>query len=122
MCSLGGKSMETTKKEVLTLSEGAYTEFKSFLASNNVTDNNIRISLAGYACSGPRFGLMVDAPGAEDLVATVNDINFIVEKNLYEEFEGFQILSSEENFGQGMVLRPNKVDDSAGGCSSCSGC
>jgi hypothetical protein len=65
---------------------------------------------------------MVDAPGAEDLVATVNDINFIVEKNLYEEFEGFQILSSEENFGQGMVLRPNKVDDSAGGCSSCSGC
>lgn len=114
--------METVNNAIMAMSDAAYAEFKNFLASNNITDTNVRISLAGHACSGPRFGLMIDQAKENDATVTVKDLNFMVDKELFEEFEGFQILSSEENFGQGMVLRPNKVVESEDGCSSCSGC
>jgi len=112
--------METLNKELLTMSDSAYDEFLNFLRSNNVEKNNIRISLAGYACSGPRFGLQVDDRKDGDMETTIRDLTFYVESGLYNEFEGFQILSTEENMGQGMVLRPNKVTESdCGSCSSC---
>ncbi|WP_312650808.1 HesB-like protein [Proteiniclasticum sp.] len=112
--------METLSKELLTMSDVAYEEFLNFLRSNNVEKNNIRISLAGYACSGPRFGLMVDEKKDGDMEIAIKDLTFYVESELYNEFEGFQILSTEENMGQGMVLRPNKVTESdCGSCSSC---
>lgn len=113
--------METMKKELLTMSGPAYAEFLHFLRSNNVTENNIRIKLAGYACSGPRFGLTVDTKKDGDLETTIQDLTFYVEEELYNEFEGFQILATEENLGQGMVLRPNKVQESTG-CTTCEGC
>lgn len=112
--------METLKKELLVMSDAAYEEFVQFLRSNQVEKNNIRITLAGYACSGPRFGLMVDDKKEGDMETLIKDLTFYIESNLYDEFEGFQILSTDENQGQGMVLRPNKVVDSdCGTCSSC---
>lgn len=112
--------METVNKELMTLSDDAYEEFLNFLNTNNVEEKTIRISLAGYACSGPRFGLVVDQKKDNDVVSTIKDMTFLVEKDLYEEYEGFQILSTDENKGQGMVLRPNKiVDIDCGSCSSC---
>jgi len=113
--------METINKELLVMSDAAYDEFLKFLRSNEVEQNNIRISLAGMGCSGPRFGLMVDDKKDGDMEATIKDLNFYVEEALYNEFLGFQILSTEENMGQGMVLRPNLVPESDG-CSSCSSC
>lgn len=112
--------METVNKELMTLSDDAYEEFLNFLNTNNVEEITIRISLAGHACSGPRFGLVVDQKKDNDVVSTIKDMTFLVEKDLYEEYEGFQILSTDENKGQGMVLRPNKiVDIDCGSCSSC---
>ncbi len=112
--------METLNKELLTMSDSAYDEFLNFLKSNNVESNKIRISLAGYACSGPRFGLQVDELKDRDMEATIKDLTFYVATELYNEFDGFQILSTEENMGQGMVLRPKKVSESdCGSCSSC---
>ena len=68
----------------ITISQEAYTEFKAFLEENKITDFNIRINFAGFACSGP-------------------------------------ILSSEENEGNGLSLKP--VIAPEGGCGgSCSGC
>ena len=112
--------METLKKDLVSMSDGAYEEFLNFLRTNQVEKNEIRITLAGYACSGPRFGLMVDSKKDEDLEITIKDLTFFIDEKLYEEFEGFQILSTDENMGQGMVLRHNKVVDSdCGTCSSC---
>lgn len=113
--------METLNKELLVMSDAAYAEFLNFLRSNDVQQNNIRISLAGQGCSGPRFGLMVDEFKDGDMQITIKDLTFFVEEELYKEFEGFQILATEENMGQGMVLRPNLVPESAG-CSSCDNC
>ncbi len=112
--------METVNKELMTLSDDAYEEFLNFLNHNNVSDKTIRISLAGHACSGPRFGLVVDEKKDNDVISTIKDLTFLVDKDLFDEYDGFQILSTGENKGQGMVLRPNKVVDvDCGSCSSC---
>lgn len=108
---------------VINVSDQAYQEFRELLQANDINDNSVRIALAGFGCSGPRFGLMVDEASEQDVTETVKELNFIVEKELIEEYEGFTILSDEENGGMGMALKPLRVDESAGGCASCgSGC
>ena len=105
----------------ITISQEAYTEFKAFLEENKITDFNIRIKFAGLACSCPIFNISISEGTDADEVETVNDINFIMEKSLIEQFGGFIILSSEENEGNGLSLKP--VIAPEGGCGgSCSGC
>lgn len=105
----------------ITISNEAYNEFKAFLDENNISDYKIRINFAGFACSGPIFNISVSEPTDTDEVEVVNEISFIFEKNLKEQFGGFIILSSEENEGNGLSLKP--VIAPEGGCGgSCSGC
>ena len=103
----------------LTISEQAYNEFKEFLVENKVESFNIRINLAGMACSGPVFNITVDEATDDDATEVVNDITFVMEKRLIDEFGGFIILSSEENNGNGLTLDP--VIQPEGGCGSCGG-
>lgn len=103
----------------ITLSKEAYTEFKSFLDENGIEEYNVRINLAGFGCSGPAFNISVSEPTDADLVEKVEEINFIAEKSLVDEFGGFIILSTEENEGRGLSLKP--VIASEGGCGSCGG-
>lgn len=49
----------------------------------------------------------------------ISDINFIVKKNLIDEFGGFTIISSKENGGRGLSLKPVIVKE--GGCKTCGG-
>ena len=108
---------------MINISDAAYNEFRELLKANDINDTNVRIALAGFGCSGPRFGLMVDEPSETDVSETVKELNFVIEKELIEEYEGFTILSDEENGGGGMSLKPLRVVESEGGCSSCaSGC
>ncbi len=105
----------------ITISEEAYNEFKAFLEENNISDFNIRINFAGFACSGPIFNISVSQPTEEDEVETIQDISFIYDKTLIDQFGGFIILSTEENEGNGLSLKP--VIAPEGGCGgSCSGC
>lgn len=103
----------------VTISEDAYNEFREFLNQNKVEDLNIRINLGGMSCSGPMFNIEVGEATDDDIVETINEINFIVEKRLIDDFGGFIILSSEENNGRGLSLKP--VIEAEGGCGSCSG-
>ncbi len=104
----------------ITLSEEAYNEFKAFLDENKVEAYNIRINLAGFGCSGPVFNITVDEAKETDLVEKINDITFFAEKTLVDEYGGFIILSTEENGGRGLSLRP--VIQPEGGCGTCGGC
>ncbi|ETA79629.1 HesB family protein [Youngiibacter fragilis 232.1] len=114
--------METVKTGIIEMSEEAYSEFFDLLEINEIEPKIVRIALAGYGCSGPSFGLMMDEPGASDVVQVYEDITFIVAKELYEEYDGFKVLSDDENYGGGMSLRPRNTD-TASGCSTCaSGC
>jgi len=114
----------------------AYKEFKDLLDDGNVESYNIRINISNYTSRGPIFNIIVDEANQEDETEVINDITFIVEKSILAEYGGFIIVSSEENNGDGVGLKPVVLPDSSssGGCSSegcnggcgrndgCSGC
>ncbi|HEY5525676.1 MAG TPA: HesB-like protein [Clostridium sp.] len=104
----------------VTMSEDAYKEFKAFLDESKVESYNIRINLAGQSCSGPAFNISVSEVKEEDVTEVINDITFITEKTLIDEFGGFLILSEEENEGKGLSLKPVIQSDDSG-CGSCGG-
>lgn len=101
------------------ISEEAYQEFKGFLDENEVDNYSIRINLAGFGCSGPAFNISVDDVKDGDLTQKVNDIVFVVEEKLVDEFGGFRLLSTDENEGRGLSLKP--LIEVEGGCGSCGG-
>ena len=105
---------------VVKMSNEAYTEFKSFLQENGVEKFDIRINLAGVGWGGPVFNIVLDEQSDNDEVDKIEDITFFVDKELVKDFEGFTLLSSDENGGRGLSLKP--VKESEGGCSSCSSC
>lgn len=102
------------------ISQEAYEEFKGFLDENNIDNYSIRINFAGNSCSGPAFNISVEEPVEGDVVEQFNDIKFIVKQELIDEFDGFVILSTEENEGRGLSLRA--LSAPVGGCGGCSGC
>lgn len=114
--------MVETIKDMIEITDDGYNEFNDLLEANEIEPKVVRLALAGFGCSGPRFGLMMDEPTNEDYIEVMKDITFIVSKDVYAEYGGFVILSDDENFGGGMSLRPKKIDDEAG-CSTCAtGC
>ncbi|WP_312461448.1 HesB-like protein [Proteiniclasticum sp.] len=114
--------MINTMTNMIEISDAGYQEFNDLLEANDIEPKVVRLALAGFGCSGPRFGLMVDEASDSDVVEVIKDITFIVAKDLYEEYQGFVILSDEENYGGGMSLRPKKIDENIG-CSTCAtGC
>lgn len=103
----------------VTISDEAYKEFAEFLKENKVDSNNVRLNLAGHSCSGPVFNITISEVTDTDITEVVNDITFIISKELIDEFGGFSILSTEENGGRGLSLKPIIAGD--GGCGSCGG-
>ncbi len=102
------------------INEQAYKEFKALLDDANVESYNIRIGLDRVGCSGPIFNVYVDEATDKDDVEKIHEVSFIVEKSLNEQYGGFIIVSSEENGGNGVGLKP-VVQPSSGGCSGCCG-
>lgn len=103
----------------------AYEQFNKFLEEKNVPAKVIRIYAAGKSCHGPIFNITVDSPKDEDLVQQVDDITFLVDRNLFIQYSGFILLCGEENglgtFSLEPVFKPEQSDCSSG-CSSCSSC
>jgi hypothetical protein len=57
----------------------------------------------------------------DDVVEKIKDITFLIKPEVIDEFGAMTILSSEENDGMGLSLRP--LIESEGGCGGgCSGC
>lgn len=106
--------------EKVILSNEAYEEFKSFLDENNVEKYSIRINFAGSGCSGPSFGITVGDKEEDDIVEQVKDITFLIKPDIIEEFGVMTIISTEENDGRGLSLRP--LIEPVGGCGGCTGC
>lgn len=109
------------------INDQAYKEFKELLDDAKVESYNVRISIDRYGCSGPIFGVFIDEANDMDDIEKVNDITFIVEKSVNEQFGGFIIVSSEENNGSGVGLKPvvqpssSCGDGEGGGCGGCGG-
>lgn len=106
------------------MSDVAYKEFKDFLDENNVESYNIRIGISEFSCSGPIFNIMIGEETSEDDVEVINEIKFIVDKDMLAEYGGFIIVSNEENDGNGIGLKPVVLPSGgcSGGCGSDGGC
>lgn len=89
---------------------------KNIVSEQKDEPDFVRIFVAGYACSGPQFGLALDDKKEGDLVDDSNSVAFIIEKDLDEQFGEITI----ESMGEGFIVRPSKVGPSS--CCSCSGC
>lgn len=107
--------------EKLIISSEAYEEFKNFLNENKVESTDIRIAMVAGGCSGPSFGVCIGEAAEGDLVEKVNDLNFIINENIYNEYGVFTLLSTKENDGLGMTIRP-LLEPIGGGCEGCHGC
>ena len=101
------------------MSEAAYKDFLDLLKENDINSDTVRLVLAGQGCGGPSFGLVLDEQKDTDLVTTINEKTFLVDKELNSEFGTFTIKSGDENGYGGFSVEPEKT--SGGGCSSCSG-
>jgi len=102
------------------IDDTAYKEFKQLLDDANAKSYSVRIAIDQVGCRGPIFGVYLDEPGENDDVQLVKEITFICEKSIIKEFGGFIFVSSEENGGMGVGMKP--VVNPASGCDSCSGC
>lgn len=107
------------------INDQAYSEFKKILDDAKVESYNIRIGLDRFGCGGPIFAVYEDEITDKDDVEKIKEVSFIVEKSLNEQYGGFIIVSSEENNGNGVGLKPVVQPESGGcggGCGGCSGC
>lgn len=103
------------------ISNETFQEFKQLLANNDIDKNVIRINLAGMGWGGPTFNIVLDEQKDDDIACTVNDLTFIVSKEIYDQFGDFIIEGTAEN-NKGLVLKPANKSD-GGGCGGCgSGC
>lgn len=106
---------------IVKISENAFKEFKQFLNDNEVTADVIRIHFAGMGWGGPAFSLVLDEQKESDNTEKMQDLTFLVDKDVTAQFGELTILSGEENGMGGFSIEPETKPE-GGGCSSCSSC
>lgn len=77
---------------------------------------SIRIFVAGYSCSGPKFGLVIDPAKEDDEVFESEGLQFVINQGVYEQFGDFRVEFEDDGF---VVLPENFQPDA--GCASCAG-
>ena len=100
------------------LTQSASDALKKILAAKE-SDKPVRLYVAGFGCSGPSFGLAFDDRKEEDLETNANEINFIMQTELFEQYGDFTIEYVDEDARKGFILTPSVQPES--GCSSCGG-
>ncbi len=78
--------------------------------------NIVRLYVAGFGWSGPSFGLALDEQKDTDLIDDSNEVAFIMDKDLYDEYGNIKV----ESMGSGFMVAPENQGNL--GCASCSGC
>lgn len=106
---------------IVKISEKATVEFLQFLKDNEVTSDTVRIHFAGMGWGGPTFNLVLDDKKDTDNTEVVENLTFLVDKSVTDQFGALTILCGEENGRGGFSIEPENTPD-GGGCSSCSSC
>lgn len=103
------------------ISDLAYEDFIKLLKENDIDSNTIRIYIAGMGWSGPAFNLVLDEQKDNDIVEKVKDMNFLVDKDLSNQYGCLTLKSARENGRGGFSIEPEfqTESDCGGGCSTC---
>lgn len=109
------KEIKIMKVEV---PQTALDVLREIIAEQEDQPTSVRMYFAGMACSGPSFGLALDAKKESDLDCKVEELEFIMDAQEYEQFGDMVI----EDMGGGFRVIPEKMQGMESGCGSCSGC
>jgi iron-sulfur cluster assembly protein len=104
---------------MITVTPGAAEKLGALVLEHGVSsEQGLRIFSrgGGCGCSGPSFGMTIDAPAEVDQVLTVAGIRFIVDPDSSESLEGASIDYIDDVMRSGFTIEaPNAA--SGGGCS-----
>jgi len=105
---------------MVTITDAAVAALNDVLEEQNKKDHFLRVFIAGFACSGPSFGLALEESKKEnDIAVTIGSIHMIYEDELEKTVENLIIDYIDNEMGTGFI-----VEDPTAVCSSssCSGC
>lgn len=103
----------------INVNKDAYNELKSILDEKNITDTTVRLFVAGMGWSGPQFNLSIDDKNENDIAVDVDDLTFVVEKDLVDQFGDFEVKFFDQDGQRGIYVELANPGES--GCSGCSG-
>lgn len=106
-------------KELISIDKNTSDELKNLLKSMNVEGNTLRIFMVGMGCGGAMFNLAQDEKNDDDYSCEFDGMTYVVEKNLIDAFDGFDIISFDQYGSKGLAVRPRRIQES--NCSSCGG-
>lgn len=93
--------------------QGTIRELQAILDAHEDAPRNVRFYRENSCCGGESFGIVVDELYDDDVVDVYQDLNFIMDQELYEEV-GDMII---EYIGNGFFVEPVKKKESK--CGSC---
>lgn len=108
--------------------QGTIRELQGILDEHEDAPRNVRFYKESSCCGGDKFGIVVDEVYEDDVIDEYQDLNFIMDEELYEEV-GDMII---EYIGNGFFVEPlNKKESKCGSChkgkegnhsGGCNGC
>lgn len=92
----------------INLSNDASEQLKELMASKKEEGKNLRIYVAAYGWGGPTFGLALDEQKEEDEVFKSGEFDFILDKELLELYEKFNVDYSDTALRRGFTVTSNE--------------
>lgn len=84
------------------------------LLKTKETEKYLKLYIAAFGWGGPTFGLALEEPKDNDEIIKTDDFNFVMEKDLIEQYGKFTIDYSDNWLKRGFSVIPDR------GGSSCS--
>ena len=75
----------------ISVTHKALNEIKKVLKEKNTTSKKIRIFLAGIGWGGPTFNLALDEQKENDKIYSEDNVDFLADKSLIDQYRGFKI-------------------------------
>jgi iron-sulfur cluster assembly accessory protein len=107
--------------EAIIVTAAAAENILQLMSERDLTDQYLRVYVAGIGCSGPQYGLAFDKEAREnDTVMQTDGLKILVDPNSLAFLEGATIDFVETPQGAGFKIEnPNPL--AAASCGSCSG-
>ena len=90
----------------INITNKALVEIKKVLKEKNAASNKIRIFLAGIGWGGSTFNLALDEQKEDDVTYLEDNVAFVADKNLIEQYRGFKIDYSNFFLRRGFLIHP----------------
>ena len=90
----------------INITNKAIVEVKKVLKEKNSTSIKIRIFLAGIGWGGPTFNLALDEQKENDEIYSEDNVDFIADKSLIDQYRGFKIDYSNFFLQRGFLVHP----------------